>query len=268
MTMTNNERWALRVFMFLVFFIVILCIVLAVSGFAQPIKDTQRRITTQNVMATPLMSQSHVLHDVYLTAHESSVIGWQEMWPTRYKRAIRSLPGWSTAAFSTSNPISWRDSVWRLVASGRVLLHPAVRNVKAATYGTWVKLRLRGTGQTWLVNNAHYIAHAWSHRWHWRDTWAIRQRIWLETNRVHRALIAHWIRQGLGVLGTGDFNRVGYRTFGRTLANKAVHYPVGFHQLDVLTIINGALTFTVHSTARLGGRYSDHPGRRMNLTAR
>ena len=72
------------------------------------------RTVNINVKNNPVMGQKKVVHDVKRAAEAGGLIGWNEIGPDRYFRAIKQLgPGWGhymphDGGLRIPNPISWK----------------------------------------------------------------------------------------------------------------------------------------------------------------
>lgn len=127
------------------------------------------RITTAtlNVKSNPTMSQAKVRHDVQKASHTAGLIGWQEIGPDRYFKAIKALgPSWAhymphDGGLHIPNPISWKKDQYKLVGHGFVRTHHGKAGISPNRYITWVKLKDRKTGKTIVRMNTHLVSGAW-----------------------------------------------------------------------------------------------------------
>lgn len=172
-----------------------------------------------NVKSNPEMSQQKVVHDVRRAAHSAGLIGWNEISPDRYFKAIRALgPSWGhymphDGGLRIPNPISWKKSVWEKENAGFVKTHPGKAKVSPNRYITWVKLKHKATGREIVRINTHTVSGAFSHGH--RPTTEWRQRMWkIHMAKLHR-LVEHFEKKGLTVIVGGDFNRDSYKVLGK-----------------------------------------------------
>ena len=176
------------------------------------------KTTTINVKSNPVMSQKKVVHDVERAAHSSGLIGWNEIDPARYFKAIKNLgPAWGhymphDGGVHIPNPISWKKSAWKKEDAGFVRTHHGKAKVSPNRYITWVKLKHRNSGKEIVRINTHLVSGAWSHGK--RPTTEWRQHMWNVHMKKLHDLVAHFEKQGLTVIVGGDFNRDSYKVLG------------------------------------------------------
>ena len=178
--------------------------------------DTFRTVTL-NVKSNPVMSQAAVEHDVKRAATEGSVIGWNEIGPDRYFKAIKDLgPDWGhymphDGKVKIPNPISWKKSEWKLESEGFERTHHGKAKVSPNRYITWVKLKNIQTGKTIVRMNTHLVSGAFSGK---KSTTAWRQEMWhIHMAKMHN-LISDFEKQGYPVIVGGDFNRDSFKVLG------------------------------------------------------
>lgn len=235
-------------------------------------------ITAANVQSYPLMQQGAVLHDIRTIARQSSVIGWSELDPLRYKAALRSLPdsvwGHSIARPGDpwyGSPISWRRDTWSFVDGDCWQLHNGVSGVCGNRWFTWVRLEHDGSGARCIFTCKHYVPAAWPPPGtRPPPQFALRRRMWVAANERER----DWTRRKVAHLGDplcalGDYNRrasMRPRPLGDEVAGRNVRYPVPGHAIDYLAFINGdRWRWEIEQTDTLGGLFSDHDGRRARV---
>lgn len=185
----------------------------------QPIpgsSDTFRTVTI-NVKSNPVMDQASVVHDVKRAASEGSVIGWNEISPDRYFKAIKDLgPEWGhympkDGNLRIPNPISWKKDEWKLEGEGFLRTHHGKAKVSPNRYITWVKLKNKETGKTIVRMNTHLVSGAWSEP---KATTGWRREMWnIHMAKLHD-LVARFEKKGYPVIVGGDFNRDSYKVLG------------------------------------------------------
>ena len=185
------------------------------------------KTVTLNVKSNPEMSQKKVVHDVQKASHQGSLIAWQEIGPKRYFQAIKKLgPDWGhymphDGGLHIPDPISWKKSVWKLEGKGFIRTHHGLHDVSPNRYITWVKLKNRATGQDIVRINTHLVSGAFSHH---DKTTGWRREHWHEHIQKLEHLVAHFQKQGLQVIVSGDFNRDSNHVLGHQ-----VHYDNNIH---------------------------------------
>lgn len=241
------------------------------------------RLISQNVQALPLMSQRHVVHDVRLCAQEAGIIIWQEIRPSRYRKAVHDLaPAFDTvfsggktksgAIVVGGEAISWRTKYWKRVDSGSILLKSAVPKVCPNLYLAWALLQRKNDDddRLVLVHDAHYPARAWHPNGSDQprddpreaDQQPMRQEMWKQANAIHREALAGWIREGHAIAGGGDYNRHRVLPFGEKIGTRDIHYTVDPLGIDWLSLIDGSFyRWKIKDYSVQRERFSDHQGR-------
>lgn len=233
------------------------------------------RVMTQNIRSFPPMRQKRVRADVRKCMRQAAVIGWQEIDPRRerYRKAILIEGGdlWDHYFGGEDNnaPISWRKDKFALVDNGELMLHPGHFGVCRKRMLTWVvleKLNKKGerTGKKFLVTNAHYVPGAWAPGRRPFKAW--RQQAWNRGSATHQNLIARF-RRSMPTVNLGDFNRRGYPVLGkRKRAGGLFKYLVPKDSIDyVVTTDTKRARWKVRGRRTLGGRFTDHKGRRVRI---
>lgn len=251
------------------------------------------RIVTQNIKALPLMSQSKVVEDVMLTARQADIVGWQEIKPERYDDAIQALEEsgkWETywgqgrakpgliekgddrEEEDYASPISWRAKRFRFVDGGKWLLHKATAGICADRWVTWVVLEETKTGARLYVDNAHYVSGAWSdnpkphkekRKEMWRDGYFRHVRFLAEKMKDHPSA---------AMFSLGDYNANRKRDahlWVKEIRDRNVRSGVGPKSIDHIWFLNGRkwrVDPDDDGGELLGGRNSDHQGRRLQFT--
>ncbi|MFT3714213.1 MAG: hypothetical protein QM817_41650 [Archangium sp.] len=221
------------------------------------------RTVNINVKSNPEMSQKAVVHDVRRASHAGSLIGWNEISPARYFKAIRNLgPEWGhymphDGGLHIPNPISWKKDQWKLEDAGFVKTHPGKAKVSPNRYITWAKLKNKASGQEIVRINTHLVSGAFSHGH--RPTTEWRQKMWATHMRKLDALVKKFEDKGLTVIVGGDFNRDSFKVMGNRMAYD--------NKLNVGTHGRSTYDYLMHSKnghlRRIGGRVmgnyaSDH----------
>lgn len=236
------------------------------------------RFVTQNVQALPLMPQGDVVEDVELTARQADVIGWQEIGPDRYDAAVKALgKPWrhyfagKAGAAGYESPISFRADRFKLVDGDSERIVPPRAKVSHGRYVTWVRLKDRATGLEFLVTNLHMIAGAWNDN---PKPFKDERPDWWEADRDR---FVSWIEHAilnnpdLPVVNLGDYNsRVAREpALGERISGRRVQYLAPDRSIDHIALIGagkgGPKVEVVKADETLGGRNSDHVGRRARL---
>lgn len=185
------------------------------------IKHTTFKTATINVKSNPVMSQNKVKHDVNRAAHQAGLIGWQEIGPERYFKAIKALgPNWShymphDGGLHIPTPISWNNKIWKKEGAGFIRTHHGKAKVSPNRYITYVKLKNRQTGKEIVRINTHLVSGAWGKH---KATTEWRRKMWnIHMQKLNR-LVDHFEKQGKTVIVGGDFNRDSYRVLGKKVA--------------------------------------------------
>lgn len=221
------------------------------------------RTVNINVKSNPEMSQRRVEHDVKRAAEAGGLIGWNEIGPERYFKAVKALGDeWGhymphDGGLHIPNPISWKKDVWKKEDAGFLRTHGGKAKVSPNRYITWVKLKHRASGQEVVRINTHLVSGAWKpgHR----PTTEWRREMWrTHIEKLHR-VVDTFEKQGLTVIVGGDFNRDSFEVLG-----KQVKYD---NKLNVGTHGRSTLDYLMHTRSshlrRVGGRVqhgyeSDH----------
>ncbi|RKG80014.1 hypothetical protein D7W79_09030 [Corallococcus exercitus] len=233
-------------------------------------RDTFRTVTI-NVKSNPVMDQAAVVHDVKRAASQGSLIGWNEISPDRYFKAIRDLgPGWGhymprDGGLRIPNPISWKKSEWKLQGEpGFLRTHHGKEEVSPHRYITWVKLKNKETGKTIVRMNTHLVSGAWSGNKPHKE-W--RQDMWNKHMDKLHDLVARFEKKGYPVIVGGDFNRDSYKVLGNQVKydNKLNVGTHGHSTYDYLMHTpNGSLKS--HGANVDHGYRSDHDGVSVKYT--
>lgn len=223
------------------------------------------KLMTQNIKKE--MPHFRVVHDVRLTATQSDIIGWQEIDIPRYRQAIKDLPEHWDHDFGPDNcaqTISWRSGKWEAIDSGAKVLHEGEAGFTPTQHIHWVELRSKISGNSFILNNVHYVAGAWPPSIN--DTQEHRQEMWRAGNRVHRAMIKEWVAAGKAVAGVGDYNRKDHPVVGEQYGRYKVRYLTPDRSIDKIWLIgSAAYAWRVNAVERMTGRYSDHQGWRASV---
>ncbi|MHB8878928.1 MAG: exonuclease/endonuclease/phosphatase family protein [Myxococcaceae bacterium] len=232
------------------------------AGHEGTVEDGSFKTVTINVKNNPVMPQSAVVHDVEKAAKAGSLIGWNEIGPDRYFKAIKDLgPNWNhymphDGGLKIPNPISWKKSEWEKLDAGFVKTHGGEAKVSPNRYITWVKLKNKDTGKTVVRMNTHLVSGAWGEH---KPTTAWRREMWNKHMSKLHDLVAKFEKQGHAVVVGGDFNRDSYKVLGDQVAydNKLNVGTHGRSTLDYLMHTRG--DGLAKTGARVQGGYaSDH----------
>lgn len=123
--------------------------------------------TAATSTTTLYIGTHNTLHGTSQLNNFAGVIGWQELDNAKaWQRLRTSLPNYDHY-FPASNAakedtISWRKDRFSRLHAGYVLTHKGEAGVTPNRYVTWVQLRDRADGKTFLVLNTHFISGAWS----------------------------------------------------------------------------------------------------------
>ena len=194
-----------------------------------------------NVKNNPEMPQGKVRHDVRRAATQGSLIGWNEIGPDRYFKAIRNLgKEWGHympkhGNYRIPNPISWKKSEWELKGSGFMKTHGGMAKVSPARYITWAKLKHKDSDQTVVRINTHLVSGAWSGK---KPTTEWRRKQWNTHMDKLSKLVERFEKQGHTVIVGGDFNRDSHKVLGNQ-----VKYASG---LNAPTHGNRTLDYLMH----------------------
>lgn len=215
-----------------------------------------------NVKNNPLMPQAKVIHDVKRAAKSGGLIGWNEIGPDRYFKAIRDLgPEWGHfmprhGKMRIPNPISFKKDIWQLQDGGFLKTHDGLAKVSPSRYITWAKLKHRDSGRTVVRLNTHLVSGAWSEK---KPTTAWRRAQWNVHIRKLTDLVERFKDQGHVVIVGGDFNRDSYRVLGNKVEydNKLTVGTHGKRTLDYVMHVRNAAVQKLRAAVR-GGYASDH----------
>lgn len=218
-------------------------------------KDTFKTVTI-NVKSNPVMDQASVVHDVKRAAKEGSLIGWNEIGPERYRKAIRDLgPDWGhymphDGGLKIPNPISWKKSEWKLKGEGFLKTHNGEAKVSPNRYITWVKLENKKTGKTIVRMNTHLVSGAFSEP---KPTTGWRREMWHKHMEKLHDLVARFEKKGYPVIVGGDFNRDSFKVLGNQVKyDNDIH--VGTHGKSTYDY----LMHTPNSSLQSHGAKVDH----------
>lgn len=136
------------------------------------------------------------------------LIGWQECWWPRYRRAIRKLGGFghncpSSSPGSGGTCTSYRSTRFSFVAAGRVQLHPALTRIAGSRTLTWTSLVDRLNGRSITHASAHLIPGAFNRRSLMRSR---RLELWVRGVAELRDWIEGEVRAGQLVIVSIDAN--------------------------------------------------------------
>lgn len=235
-------------------------------------KTGKFRVVSQNVRARPLMSQNDVIDDVYLTAQQSGIIGWQEIGPDRYKAAVESLPSfWETFWADMrhdrqlDSPISFRTQTWALDEGGSFVLHEGHTGFNVERIYTWVILAHKGTGQKVLVTNKHYVAGAFNDNP--KPGKDQRPAIWRDGMKREIAFIETFVAKhpDIPIINLGDYNATAKRIAAAYPDSIKLNFQTSAGSIDQIILIDAkGARFEVDDEdgELLLGRNSDHQGRR------
>lgn len=179
---------------------------------------------TANIKSNPEMPQDKVLHDVRKAAAQGDLIGWQEIGPSRYFDAIKSLgKDWGHYMPKDGNlripvPISWKKSEWDLKDAGFKRTHNGLAKVSPHRYITWAKLKNKESGEEVVRINTHLVSGAWTKGKLDRPTTPWRQEMWKKHMAQLDAMVSRFEKQGLKVVVGGDFNRNHFKVLGNDVA--------------------------------------------------
>lgn len=180
-------------------------------------KDSRFKTASINVRSYPLMSQEAVVHDVRKAARQADLIGWNEIAPGRYAKAIKDLgPGWGhympmDGKHRIPNPISWRKKEWSRISGGFQKVANRKEGVAPSTYITWAKLKHKATDQKVVRINTHVVSGAFGNT---APNRGARQALWHKHIKMLEKRIAQFKKQGYEVVVGGDFNRNRYKVLG------------------------------------------------------
>jgi hypothetical protein len=227
-------------------------------------------VASANVQCQPLMPLTHVYEDVREAAKNASVVGWQEIVPDSYIKAVKeALPcdwrtAWGGSESKTGCPISYDSTVWEYVEQQVHDLHKGVKGISPNRFILVLILRHRASGIEFAFTNKHYIAGAWNNKRSRKD---VRQRMWREANRNDRKLTKKLLKRGCVVVGLGDYNSRNDRKLavGKRVRGSVVQYlvpPSAIDQIFVVLPKKYAMAGTHREAVRAR---SDHPRRQARL---
>ncbi len=179
--------------------------------------DSRFKTASINVRSYPLMDQKSVVHDVRKAARQADLIGWNEIAPGRYARAIKDLgPDWGhympmDGNHRIPNPISWRKKEWSRISGGFEKVANRKAGVAPSTYITWAKLQHKATDQKVVRINTHVVSGAFGNT---APNRGARQALWHKHIKMLEKRIAKFKKQGYEVIVGGDFNRNRYKVLG------------------------------------------------------
>lgn len=192
-------------------------------------RDNKFKTLNVNVQSLPLMSQPEVVRDVRKAASQADLIGWNEISPDRYFKAIKDLgPEWGHympkhGKKRIPNPISYRKDEWKMLDNGFKKTHGGLAKTSPNRYITWARLKHKGSGQEIVRLNTHLVSGAFSAKQQSNRKW--RQENWGKHMKQLSALVDRFEKQGLKVVIGGDFNRNHYKVLGNQ-----VNYDSGTKQ--------------------------------------
>ena len=220
-------------------------------------------LTTANIMNRPLMPQAKVLEDIGTAKRYSTVIGWQEINPARYKQAIRTAGDghWAHAQLDTPIPISVNADYYEIVSSEKYRTHKGRALASPSRWITWAIVRRRTDGLLFVVVNTHFVSGAWNAKKKLFKGW--RKKMWRLHFAALHTLVAELRTHGYTVLVVGDFNKVNVPEL--TGRQKSL-VPGGIDKILVLPSPQGP-DFRLLNTWEHRG-HSDHPQRTVRLRLR
>lgn len=222
-------------------------------------------LTTANICNRPRMRQSRVEADIARAKRYSTVIGWQEIGPRRYKRAVRTAGDghYAHAHLELDVPISYDLDRYTLIDSGRVRAHKGRATASPARWLTWVLLAdAKVPGLRFVVINTHFVSGAWNAKSKPFKSW--RRRKWLVHFAALQRLVDRFVAAELPVLITGDFNRLNLPVLH---ANARVLSGHGIDKVILVTPQHASASVRFLDVHTYGG-YSDHPQRTVRLRIR
>lgn len=173
-------------------------------------RGKQFLVVSFNVRGFPAMLQRKVRHDLLLAfGLVAGLVGWQEFWFPRYRRALRKLG--HEAGYQPHAPnslagtcTSWASDQFGFLEAGQLLLHKALAGVCAHRNITWTKLFDRSSGIVVTHVSTHLVPGAWNPRQRFRKQG--RQQRWVEGMDVLRAFLVAEVNAGRHVIVTMDGN--------------------------------------------------------------
>lgn len=173
-------------------------------------------VTTANVQNLPDLPRPHVRADMrrvkaLARVRPNRVVLWQEIAEADDRQDLRGVfPTWAHLHMDTECPISLSPHL-RADAVGRLRLHPGRAHVSPARVLTWA--RVQHTGRyahlpAVVITNTHYVSGHETHPGQMAEDW--RDLMWEHSHAVQSDFVARWNRQGVTVIGGGDYNDVAH----------------------------------------------------------
>lgn len=157
------------------------------------------------------MRQWKVNADVGKVDQQADFVGWQEIAPRRYRRAVGRLPS-KVRFLNTPVPVSFPKD-WVVLDTARILTHKGRRLVTPHRWIVVALLREKKTNKVFALVNTHYVSGAWNNKRKFQKEW--RKTAWNHHHRLHRKVVRRLVNNGISVIGTGDFNRENVRKLNR-----------------------------------------------------
>lgn len=167
-------------------------------------------VVSFNVRGFPAMLQRKVRHDLLLAFGLSAgLLGWQEFWLPRYRRALRQLGddrGYGTHAPNSTagTATSYARGAFGFLEAGRLQLHRGLAGVCSSRDITWTRVWDRSSGIIVTHVATHLVPGAWNPNQRFRK--AGRQQRWVEGMDALRAFLDAEARGGYHVIVTMDGN--------------------------------------------------------------
>ncbi len=166
------------------------------------------RLVTANVKS--VMSAAKVAEDYKKVRDLGSIILFQEIREGRNQDLLRQhLPAtdWHILpSFEhTTDKIAVRKSLWSVEQTGYYFMSPKPPTYGRKRYVTLALVTLKGTSIQFLVENTHFVAHAWCG--HQLSDKQIRKTYWNRHFNRMQSLVLDARSKGITVVGGGDFNR-------------------------------------------------------------
>ncbi|WP_372728201.1 GH25 family lysozyme [Nocardioides sp.] len=232
------------------------------------------RVVSANVQSFPrsALSELQALDDLVRNAGCGDLVFLQEIAEHYRPLVAQAFPsaGWEVYYGPDDNqtPIAWRRDAFTPLDQDTSLLHPA-NSRHARRYITHVRLRVTDLGCDLHATNLHLVSGAFN------DTplpdKAARVAEWHEGMARHTACVEEYVREGLPVVGGGDYNRQlkRHKCLGSRIAGKPVAYGVDPSSIDLIWFVDGdQVAWDLRSTRLYPGRNSTRPARHSDHAAR